>query len=197
VPDASNPGTQTIGLESFGSYSVAVYLREDSGNLINYSYFHEGLVREGISIISGQVSSEIGRGLQWVQISLVDGQGTAIAATNTDLNGHYSLSVIVPSDTDGSNLTLTCGLGDKQQNYTITELVEQNTINFQFDAQNNYLQPLTFIAAALEVLGMMCLAAWVLANGKKDPAGVGIGDSVPPVRDPEPEKQDTGQKEKE
>jgi len=167
ILDTSTSGSQTIELENFGSYSVAVYLVGNTGDLRNYSYFHEGLAKEGISIISGRVISDIGRELRWVQVSLVDSQGTVITSTNTDLSGHYSLQAIVPTDTDGSNLTLTCGLGDSQQNFTIEELADTNTFNFQLDASNDYLDIFTKTIAVLIIGGVICLVIWGILTRKK------------------------------
>ena len=158
---------QTIELESFGTYSVAVYLRNSQGELQNYSYFQEGLAREGVSIISGQVTSDIGRELQWTQISLVDSHGTVITSTNTGQSGHYSLEVIVPTDTDGSNITLICGLGDNQQNHTIMKLADQNIINFQLETSNEFLEWLIPIIAIFIVAGLICLAMWGIYSRRK------------------------------
>lgn len=166
--DTSMAGTLTIELESYGAYSVAVYLRNNTGDLQNYSYLHEGLAKEGISFINGQVTSDIGRGLQWTQVSLVNSQGTVIISTNTDRDGYYSLQVIVPTDTDGSNLTLVCGLGDIQQNYTIMELAEQNTIYFQLETSNDFLEWFIPIIAIFIILGVVCLMAWGLSGRKKE-----------------------------
>ncbi len=158
--DTLTSGNQTIELENFGSYSVAVYLRDNTGDLQNYSYFQDGLAKDGVSVISGQVTSDIGRGLPWTQVSLVNSQGTVIASTNTDRVGHYSMQVIVPTDTDGSNLTLICGLGDIQQNITIEELTDLNILNFQLDTSNDYLGWLIPIIAIIIVAGLICLMAW-------------------------------------
>ena len=165
--DTSSSGTQTIQLENFGTYSVAVYLWNNSGELLNYSYHYEELAKEGVSIIAGQVISDIGRGLQWTQVSLVNGQGTVIRSTHTDGDGYYSLQVIVPTDTDGSNLTLVCGLGDSQKNYTIMELEDHNTINFQLDTSNDFLDWITPIIAILIVSGALCLVLWSIYSSRK------------------------------
>ena len=167
ILDTSSSGSQTIDLERYGAYSVAIYLRNSEGKLQNYSYFDDNLAKEGVSFIYGEVTSDIGRGLQWIQVSLVDSQGTVIISTNTDRDGHYSLQVIVPTDTDGSNLTLVCGLGDIQQNYTIMELAEQNIIDFQLDTSNDFLDWFTPIIIILIISGLVCLAVWGIYSRRK------------------------------
>ena len=135
--------------------------------LQNYSYFQNGLVKEGMSFINGKVASDSGRELQWIKVSLVNSQGKVIISTNTGRDGHYSLQVIVPTDTDGSNLTLVCGLGEMQQNYTIMELIDQNTINFQIDISNDFLDWLIPLIAIFIIAGIVCLTNWAFSSPRK------------------------------
>ena len=159
--------SKIIELESYGTYSVAIYLKDNQRELQNYSYFQNGLVKEGMSFINGKVASDSGRELQWIKVSLVNSQGKVIISTNTGRDGHYSLQVIVPTDTDGSNLTLVCGLGEMQQNYTIMELIDQNTINFQIDISNDFLDWLIPIIAIFIIAGIVCLTNWAFSSPRK------------------------------
>ena len=182
--DTSSSGSQTIELENYGAYSMAVYLWGNTGTLRNYSLFNEGLAMEGVSIISGNVISDIGRGMSWVQVSLVNSQGDILTSTNTDTTGYYSLEVIVPTHTDGSNLTLTCGLGDSQQNITIETLSDDNTINFQLEISNLHIDTIATIISILIIIGLICLAAWGIVGRKKEPVdSEGLSQSITEITD--------------
>ena len=182
--DTSSSGSQTIELENYGAYSVAVYLWGNTGTLRNYSLFNNGLAREGVSIISGEVVSDIGRGMSWVQVSLVNSHGDILTSTNTDTSGHYTLEVIVPTHTDGSNLTLTCGLGEGQQNITIEALSDDNTINFQLETSNLHIGTITAVITMFIIIGLVCLVVWGIVGRKKEPV-----DFVETIQDSYEEEQ--------
>ena len=181
--DTASSGSQIIELEHFGAYEVAVYLWGNTGALRNYSLFNQGLAREGVSIISGNVISDIGRGMSWVQVSLVNSQGEILVSTNTDTSGHYSLQVIVPTHTDGSNLTLVCGLGDNQQNTTIETLSDENIINFQLETASQHIGWITAIISIFIIIGLICFVAWGIVGRKKEPTEPEASESfvVPPL----------------
>ena len=182
--DTSSSGSQTIELENYGAYSVAVYLWGNTGTLRNYSLFNNGLAREGVSIISGEVVSDIGRGMSWVQVSLVNSHGDILTSTNTDTSGYYTLEVIVPTHTDGSNLTLTCGLGEGQQNITIEALSDDNTINFQLETSNLHIGTITAVISMFIIIGLVCLVVWGIVGRKKEPV-----DFVETIQDSHEEEQ--------
>ena len=166
--DTSSAGSRTIQLESYGSYEVAFYLRNQEGILLNYSVFDQGLAKEGVSIIRGQVLSDIGRGLNWVQVALVDEEGKILASTNTDSRGNYLMEIVVPTVTDGSNLTLVCGLGDNQQNITIGALSDNNIINFQVSSDIFGIEWITYASLFSVIVGFACLAIWGLTSRRRE-----------------------------
>lgn len=162
-------GTLDIALESLGYYQAAVYLRDSDGNILNYTFIGDGLVREGMSVISGQVTSNTGRGLRWVSVNLVNASGQVIESAVTDRSGHYEMKVIVPTDTDGMDLSLECGLGSTKTNATIGQLDPEMSIDFEIDSSSEYIELLIWTAAVLNVAGIAAIAYWMALGRKKRP----------------------------
>ncbi|MDO9537568.1 MAG: clostripain-related cysteine peptidase [Thermoplasmata archaeon] len=165
----ASAGTMDIFLESLGNYQAAFYLRDSNGILLNYTLVDSGLVKEGLSTISGCVNSNIGRGLKWVNVNLVDADGRIIKSTVTDSYGHYTLDVIVPTDTNGSGLMLVCGLGSSQTNVTIPFLNVENNIDFTLETSSEYVPWFVRIIGLLNLGGIMLLVYWVAWGREKKP----------------------------
>lgn len=171
----SSAGAFDIPLGALGRYQAAFYLRNSDGILLNYTLFGTGLSKEGLSVISGHVKSDIGRGLRWVNIALVNADGQTVKSTVTGFDGYYSMEVVVPRDTDGTGLVLKCGYGPDQANVTVGPLGAENIIDFTVGSSGEFVT--WFIAAAgiLDVAGIICLAAWAAMCRKRKP------DSPPPA----------------
>jgi hypothetical protein len=162
-------GTLDIPLGSFGRYQAAIYLRDAGGILLNYSLFEDGLVNEGLSIISGYVESNTGRGLKWVSMNLVDGSGRIVASTVTDGSGHYSLDVVVPTDTDGVGLVLVCGLGASQTNTSVGSLAADNYFDFELETSGHYIGWIIKVVGILNLAGIVALIYWAAWGREKKP----------------------------
>jgi hypothetical protein len=145
--------------EALGAYTAAFYLW-DSGELINYTYVYTGLNKEGWSSITGRVTSNIGRGLKWTQISLHEADGSLIGSTVTDFDGRYLLNVKVPTDTEGVNLTISCGLGSHRQNATLQQLFGANELDFKLETSQKYVLWLIYLAVAMNIVSIPVLILW-------------------------------------
>jgi hypothetical protein len=163
-------GTMDIPLDSFGRYQAAFYLKDAGGTLLNYSLFEDGLTKEGLSIISGYVKSNTGRGLKWVSMNLVDGTGQIVATTVTDGSGHYHLDVVVPTDTDGTGLVLVCGLGASQTNATIDSLAAENYFDFELETSGQYIGWIIRVVGILNLAGIVALIYWAAWGREKKTA---------------------------
>jgi hypothetical protein len=146
--------------EAFGRYTAALYLWDTQDELVNYSFVESGLVREGWSSISGRVISNVGRGLKWTQLTLYESDGTVIRSFTTDYAGNYVLKLKVPTDTDGINLTLSCGLGSQRQNVTLGQLYAQNTYNFEIENTHISVLWLTYTAILINIAALIFLVIW-------------------------------------
>ena len=149
--------------EALGAYSAAFYLWED-GSLVNYSYVDSDLNKEGWSTVSGRVTSNIGRGLKWTQIKLLEADGSIIGSTVTDFDGHFILTVKVPTDTEGVNLTLSCGLGSRQQNATLQQLFGTNEQDFELETSHLSVLWLACLTVVLNVSALVILILWFLGG---------------------------------
>jgi hypothetical protein len=153
--------------EVLGSYFASFYLWNVQGELVNYSFEDSGLNKEGWSTITGYVTSNVGRGLKWTQISLYESDGRLIRSTTTDLTGQYDLRIKVPTETDGLNLTLSCGLGAQRQNLTLEQLLSDH--NYDFTVENTHISVLwfTYSTIIMNLLAILCLGAWLFFNKKR------------------------------
>lgn len=157
-----------ILLDSVGHYRVEIYQETSNGFLQNHSLVR-GIAREGLSIISGRVTSNADRGMAWVGVSLFDGSGNLIQMVFTDNKGYYSMDVIVPRDTNGTGLYLVCGLGSGQQNITIGNLESRNTVDFQMDISSAYIPWVLRIIGLMILIAMLALVYWVAWGREKKP----------------------------
>ncbi|MDD4307571.1 MAG: clostripain-related cysteine peptidase [Thermoplasmata archaeon] len=164
-----SPGTLDISPESLGYYQAAIYLRDSDGNLLNYTFIGNGLAREGMSVISGQVTSNTGRGLRWVSVNLVNASGQVIESAVTDRSGHYEMKVIVPTDTDGVNLTLECGFGSTKTNTTLDRLDPELFVDFELESSSQYIGLLIWTSAVLNMAGIAMIAYGSARGRKKQP----------------------------
>lgn len=168
-------GADTTGQHSFshspaalGKYSAAFYLWEDD-RLVNYSLVDTNLNKEGRSQISGRVLSNIGRGLRWTRIDLYEESGRLIGSTTTSFDGQYLLSIKVPTETDGVNLTLSCGLGNNRQNITLQQLFGENSHDFELETSDVSVLWLSYATMAANVVSIVFLAVWLIR--RRDSAG--------------------------
>lgn len=162
-------GTQDISLGSLGSYQVAFYLRDGNNILLNYTLFEDGLTKEGLSVISGYVKSNTGRGLKWMNMNLVDENGKIVASAVTDDSGHYQMEVVVPTDTDGVGLRLVCGLGVSQTNVTIGSLNTENNFDFELETSSQYIGWVVRVVGILNLAGIVALIYWAAWGREKKP----------------------------
>jgi len=159
-------GTIHIQLDALGYYGAATYLRDVNGTLLNYT-LKTGLAKEGMSIISGRVTSNTGRGLAWVGVSLLDSLGNTVAMVFTDNSGFYDMEVVIPRDTNGTGLILVCGLGTGQQNATIGTLGSLETIDFSMDISSAYIPWVVRVIGALNLVAFLALVYWVAWGREK------------------------------
>ncbi len=150
--------------DALGRFSAAFYLWNAQDELVNYSFVESGLVREGWSSISGRVISNVGRGLKWTQLSLYESDGSLIGSTTTDYTGNYELKLKAPTDTDGVNLTLSCGLGTQRQNVTLGQLYAENNFNFEIENTHISVLWLTYAAILMNVAALILLVIWFYGN---------------------------------
>jgi len=162
-------GSTTFTPEVLGAYSSAFYLWSFDGKLFNYTLVEDGLAKEGLSVISGTVTSNIGRGQRWVQVSLYDREGNIVGSTVTDMKGVYSLELTVPTDTDGTQLTLSCGLGVQRQNRTIESLLTANTYDFQLGDAHWSVLSLVYVAIILNIVSAILILTWSAVSRKEKP----------------------------
>ncbi len=162
----STEGTTDIPLGAFGAYQVAVYLRDANRTLLNYSLFAEGLVNEGLSVITGRVQSDNGRGQRWVQVALLDADGEIVKSTVTDTSGRYRLEVVIPTDTDGVGLRLECGLGPDRMNMTVGSLEAENVYDFILESGID-VKWIVRAVGILNLAGISCIVYWAAWGREK------------------------------
>jgi hypothetical protein len=163
---ASNGTTVDVALGSPGFYKAAIYQETSNGYLQNYSLV-KNLARDGKSVIAGRVTSNVGRGMAWVGVALMDSNGKMIEQVFTDNSGFYRMEVTVPSQTNGTDLDLVCGLGSGQQNITIRTLGESFTADFEMKISSAYIPWVIRIVGFLNLLGIMMLVYWVAWGREK------------------------------
>jgi hypothetical protein len=155
--------------EVLGRYSAAFYVWSADGELLNYTLVENGLTKEGLSVITGSVTSDIGRGQRWVQVSLYDPEGNIIGSTVTDMKGEYTLELKVPTDTDGIQLTLSCGFGAQRQNHSIDSLLTINTYDFQLGDAHWSVLSLVYVAIIMNLIATSLIITWSVVSRKEKP----------------------------
>jgi hypothetical protein len=163
-------------------------MRNQNGTLLNYTLFND-LVKEGMSVISGRVTSNVGRGLKWVSISLEDGYGNLVASTVTDRSGNYRLDIVVPTDTNGTGLILICGLGERQVNATIGVLDAENVLDFTLDTSGEYVPMIMMGTTIILAIGGIILFIWAtqtFREGETENQNVLSPPDIPPQCDSTP-----------
>jgi hypothetical protein len=165
-------GNLSESLGDVGWYQAEFLLWDWNGQLVNQSYFGEGLAREETRTLSGQVKSDSGRGIRWVGVELLDPEGRRVASAMTDSQGRYAMEVTVPTQTDGSNMTLECAVGQDRQNVSVGSLPEHYEHDFSFTTGGEHAQLLSVAALVLDIAALVLLAAWVVGRSRK-PAGKG------------------------
>jgi hypothetical protein len=166
--ETSQPGWYNLSFspETVDEYSAAMYLRNASGKLLNYT--HSSMNKEALFVIYGLVSSNIGRGVKWMQVSVNDQTGKNLGVTTTDWTGHYKLELKVPTQTDGQNLTVSCGSGEQRQNISLSQLEENNIMNFQFENADELVLSIAYLAILINLVALGVLATWLYLSKKAD-----------------------------
>jgi hypothetical protein len=166
--ETSQPGLHNFSFspETVGKYSAAMYLRDTSGKLLNYT--HSSMNKEALYVIYGRINSNVGKGIKWVQVSVADQTGKNLGVATTDWTGHYRLELKVPTDTDGQNLTVSCGVGEQRQNASLSQLDENSVLNFQFESANEHVLYLAYLAVFVNIVALGVFAAWLCISRKPD-----------------------------
>jgi hypothetical protein len=153
--------------EALGAYSAAFYMWENS-TLVNYSLFESGLNREGWSRIRGRVTSNIGRGLKWTRIALYESNGDIIGSTVTDFDGRYTINVKVPTETEGVNLTLSCGLGSSRRNATFQQLFGENNQDFELETSHVSVLWFAYATILMNIAALLVIVIWFVRRRTGD-----------------------------
>ncbi len=170
VIDAANEGSRDILLGTVGYYKAAMYLRDGSGNLLNYT-LAKNLPKEELIVISGRVATNAGRGMAWVGVALMDSSGNMVEQVFTDNAGFYRLEIVAPGSLNGNNMSLVCGLGSGQQTIEIGTLEESFTADFEMKISSAYIPWVIRIVGFMNLLAIMMLIYWVTWGREKKAKG--------------------------
>jgi hypothetical protein len=77
------------------------------------------------------------------------------------------LTVKVPTDTEGVNLTLSCGLGSRQQNTTLQQLYGTNEQDFELETSHRSVLWLAYLTVVMNIAAFVILMMWFLGGRRE------------------------------
>lgn len=163
--------------ESPGYYSTHIYLRNETGHLLNFTRVDD-LTSEVSYTVSGKVISNTGKGLAWVRMTVADNSTGYVGDFTTSADGSFEIELVGPHDTDGLNLTVTAHQGQYTQSITIDSLDSGTHLRFEIPEGPPLTVPLMYLATAFDIIALALLAIYiagrrkVTADEKKEDANV-------------------------